>query len=184
LKIITENLAKLFTLKIWKKIIGYINGIKRSGLSTSEVGYGNWVIAFTEKGVYFVKLSSHFTGPVGALGGALGGFLVNKASEFLSKSKGTEIMGEEISNFLAGAQSHFEFKIEDIKKLTLERSLFLSSINTISFMGKENNKIKIVLNEEQYMMFKEGCKTFYSYDASKYEKKSSILKSLLELSEK
>jgi hypothetical protein len=51
-------------------------------------------------------------------------------------------------------------------------------------MGKENNKIKIVLNEEQYMMFKEGCKTFYSYDASKYEKKSSILKSLLELSEK
>ena len=166
------------------KILGYISGIKRSGLSTSEVGYGNWIIAFTKEEIYFIKLSSHFTGPIGVLGGALGGFLVSKTSELLNKNKDTEIIGEEVSNILTNAQSHYEFGVNDVKKLKLERNLFLSSLNTISFLGKENNKIKIILTKKQYEMFGEGCKTFYAYDISVDEKKSSFLKSLLELSEK
>ena len=166
------------------KILGYVDGIKRSGLSTSEVGYGNWIIAFTAEEIYFVKVSSHFNGPIGALGGALGGFLVNKASELLNKNKNTEISGEEVSSLLDKAQSYFGFKVDDMEKLKIERNLFLSSLNTISFLGKENNKIKIILTKKQYQMFGDNCKNLYSHDISKDERKSSLLKSLLELSEK
>lgn len=167
-----------------EKLLGYIDGIKRSGLSTSEVGYGNWIIAFTDKGIYFVKLGSHFTGPVGALGGALGGYLVKKASEALSNKKPIDIEKDKISDILSKANSYYEFKVGDMEKMQLEKNSFLSSINTITFLGKENNKIKIVLTKEQYQKFVENCNNFYSYDISKGEKKSSVLKSLLELSEK
>lgn len=167
-----------------EKILGYINNIKRSGLSTSEVGYGNWMIVFTDSSIYFVKLSSYFTGPVGALGGALGGYLVEKASEALGSKKELDIEKDEIRNILSGAHSYYEFKINDIEKLELEKNSFLSSINTISFLGKKSNKIKIVLTKNQYQKFVENCNTFYSYNISKSEKKSSILKSLLELFEK
>ena len=167
-----------------EKILGYIDGIKRSGLSTVEVGYGNWMIVFTDKAIHFVKLSSHFNGPVGALGGALGGYIFNKVSEALSDKKDNDVMKDEISNILSKAQSSFEFKIADIQKLKLETNLFSSSHNTISFLGKENNKIKIILTKNQYQMFMDNCNTFYSYDVSKENKKSSLLKSLVEFTEK
>ena len=167
-----------------EKILACISDIKRSGLSTSEVGYGNWIIVFTDKKIYFVKLGSHFNGPVGALGGALGGYLVKKASEALSNKKGVDIANDEISDILTKAHSYYEFSIDEIGKLEIEKNSFLSSINSIIFLGKENNKIKIILTKDQYQKFVEYCNNFYSYDVSKGEKKSSVLKSLLDLSNK
>lgn len=164
-----------------EKILGYISDIKRSGLSTVEVGYGNWIIVFTDKGIYFLKLGSHFTGLVGALGGALGGYVVKKAIEAVSGKKEIDIEEDQISDILSKADSYYKFMGNDIEKLELEKNFFLPSINSITFLGKEKNKIKIVLTKEQYQKFVENCRNFYSFDASKNEGRSSVLKSLGEI---
>jgi hypothetical protein len=164
-----------------EKILGYINDIKRSGLSTVEVGYGNWIIIFTDKSIYFVKLGSNLSGPIAVLGGALGGYVVKKASEVLGSKKEINIENDKILEILSSANSYYKFNIDEMERLEIEIHLFLSSINTISFLGKTNNRIKIILTKNQYQKFIEYCNTFYSYDVLKNEKKSSVLKSLSEV---
>ncbi len=169
-----------------EKILDYIDGIKRSGLSTSEVGYGNWIIVFTNNSIYIVKKGSYYVcflnAPVGMAGGALGGYVLSKALESVGKS---EAVGDsELTKLLADAKIYFEFNPSEFSKISLQKNAVLSSINWIIFQGKNNNKIKIILTKEQYSKFIENCINIYSYDFSKNERPGSFLGSILELSEK
>lgn len=143
-----------------EKVISIIDNIDNPGITISEVGYGKWLIVFTNVAIYFVKISNSTSvhNPFGLVGllvetGVKKAFSDGKDPSKMDKSNLTSI--------LENARKYYKITFDQLNKIETKDNFFVG--RAILLKNVEKKTLSIAIKKDQLQAFLNNFENYKKY---------------------